>query len=101
MLKKQGTISPLKACAPILVKKRWRHLNSEANGCLPVTKYLSRTGMSKDIYTWWSKAMLAFAVPKKGMCEYAVKRGSADVNHILGYKKVIFKSDQESPIKVF
>ena len=41
----------------------------------------------------------AFVVPKKGIDEYAIKRAAKDVTDIYGYRKVIFKSDQEPALK--
>ena len=46
-----------------------------------------------------SKAAIAFAVPRKGDCEYAITRAAQDMNRRFGYKKAIFKSDQEPAIK--
>ena len=45
-----------------------------------------------------SGGILAFAVPNKGMDEYAIQRGSTYVNKVFGYDKMIFKSDQEPAI---
>ena len=47
-----------------------------------------------------SKGILAYTVPNKGTCEYAVRKGTDDVNNVFGYKKVIFKSDQEPSLNV-
>ena len=47
-----------------------------------------------------SKAVFAFVVPKKGECEYAALRAARDLNKVLGYKKFIFKGDQESALRV-
>ena len=41
-----------------------------------------------------SKGIVAFEVPNKGMCEYAINKAENVVNNVLGYKKMIFKSDQ-------
>ena len=46
----------------------------------------------KDSFT---RGALAYAVPEKGANEYAIKRGTQDINKIMGYKKAIFKGDQE------
>ena len=46
-----------------------------------------------------SKAEGAFAVPEKGGCEYAIRRGAQDVNKRLGYNKMTFKGDQESALR--
>ena len=46
-----------------------------------------------------SKGAMAFAVPNKGDCEYAVRRGSQDVNKILGYNRMCFKGDQEPALR--
>jgi len=51
------------------------------------------------IYDRKSKACFAHVVPRKGVNEYAVKRVSQDLVKILGYKKFVFKSDQEPAIK--
>ena len=48
-----------------------------------------------------SKGILASAVPNKGDCEYAIKRATQDVTHILGYKQMIFKGDQEPALQTF
>ena len=42
----------------------------------------------------------ASMIPNKGECEYAIKRGAQDVAALLGYKKAIFRSDQESSLKL-
>ncbi len=47
-----------------------------------------------------SKAVGSFAVPNKGECEYAIRRGQQDVNKILGYNKMIFRGDQEPALRV-
>ena len=47
-----------------------------------------------------SKAVFAYVVPKKGECEYAALRASRDLNKVLGYKKFVFKGDQESALRV-
>ena len=46
------------------------------------------------------ETVLAYAIPNKGECEYAIKRAAQDVSKILGYRKCIFKSDQEPALKV-
>ena len=40
-----------------------------------------------------SKAEGAFAVPEKGGCEYAIRRGAQDVNKTLGYNKMAVKGE--------
>ena len=44
------------------------------------------------------KWVSAFVVPQKGVCEYAVKAVSREIQNA-GYNKVILKSDQEPAIK--
>ena len=46
-----------------------------------------------------SKGAMAFFVPNKGECEYAIKRGEQDVNKILGYRKMNFRGDQEPALR--
>jgi hypothetical protein len=48
-----------------------------------------------------SKANMAFAVPNKGECEYAIRRATQDICKILGYNKMIFKGDQEPALRTF
>ena len=48
-----------------------------------------------------SKLKLATMVPNKGECEYAIRAAQRDVTRLMGYDKMIFKSDQEEAIKVF
>ena len=48
-----------------------------------------------------SKGIMAFAVPKKGEDEYAIRRATQDVCKILGYNKMIFKGDQEPALQAF
>ena len=48
--------------------------------------------------SWSRHEILAFAVPNKGMDEYAIQRGSTYVNKVFGYDKMVFKSDQEPAI---
>ena len=47
----------------------------------------------------FSKGILAFAVPEKGVNKYAVSRGSLDTDRVFGYSRVIFKSDQEPALE--
>jgi hypothetical protein len=47
-----------------------------------------------------NKEIFSFAVPNKGDSEYAVRRLSQDIGKILGYKKFIFKGDQEPALRV-
>ena len=47
-----------------------------------------------------SKTVLSTVIPAKGECEYAIRKARHDVNNILGYKKMIFKSDQEASLGV-
>ena len=51
--------------------------------------------MKDSLNSGGSGGIIAFAVPNKGMCDYAIHRGHEDINKIFGYKKMIFKSDQE------
>ena len=46
-----------------------------------------------------SKGAMAFFVPNKGECEYAIKRGTQDVVKILGYNKMNFRGDQEPALR--
>ncbi len=45
------------------------------------------------------KGSMSIAVPEKGICEYAIRRASQDINRILGYNKMIFKGDQEPALR--
>ena len=45
-----------------------------------------------------SKAVIAFVVPNKGKCDYATRRVQTDITAISGYRKFIFKGDQESAL---
>jgi len=42
-----------------------------------------------------SGAVFSYVVQQKGENNYAITRGCQDVQHLLGYKKMIFKGDQE------
>ena len=42
---------------------------------------------------------MAFVVPNKGQCEYAIKKGAQDMNKILGYNKLVFRGDQEPALR--
>ena len=46
-----------------------------------------------------SKMLFANMVPRKGECEYAIKRAEQDVTKVLGYRKVVFKGDQEPALQ--
>ena len=46
-----------------------------------------------------SKGILAYAVPQKGECEYAIRKGAQYVNKILGYHSMVFKAVQEPALK--
>jgi len=46
-----------------------------------------------------SGAIFAYVVPQKGECDYAITRGCQDVQHLLGYKKMVFKGDQEPALQ--
>ena len=46
-----------------------------------------------------SKGAMAYMVPNKGECEYAIKRGVQDVTKVLGYNKMVFRGDQEPALK--
>ena len=46
-----------------------------------------------------SKGAMAYVVPNKGECEYAIRRGAQDVNKILGYNKMVFRGDQEPALR--
>ena len=48
-----------------------------------------------------SKGSMAYAVPRKGECEYAIRRAVQDVCKILGYNRMIFKGDQEPALRTF
>ena len=48
-----------------------------------------------------SKGIMAFAVPKKGEDEYAIRRATQDVCKIFGYYKMVFKGDQEPALRTF
>jgi len=46
-----------------------------------------------------SKGAMAYVVPNKGECDYAIKRGAQDMNKILGYNKMVFRGDQEPALR--
>ena len=46
-----------------------------------------------------SKGYMGYAVPNKGECEYAIRRGAQDVKRILGYNRMSFRGDQEPALR--